>query len=97
MKLKDVFSKVFASGRAQHLVFQCENCGNTEFLEGPHGGEAINFCCARCWTRYNDTIFGIERSPFSDVVDPKSRDLFGGVYEPRQVSISNYRRRRRQK
>lgn len=40
-------------------MFTCP-CGGTRFLEGPHGGLAINFCCAACGRRFNDTLFAIE-------------------------------------
>lgn len=33
---------------------KCQECGSTDFIEGPHGGEAVNFACAKCFARYND-------------------------------------------
>ena len=33
----------------------CPECGNEEFLEGPHGGLAVNVKCAKCGYRLNVT------------------------------------------
>lgn len=27
---------------------ECPNCGGDKFLEGPHGGAAVNIKCANC-------------------------------------------------
>ena len=31
----------------------CPDCGNTTFLEGPHGGEAVNIRCKFCGSEFN--------------------------------------------
>lgn len=61
---------------------KCDNCGGTKFLEGPHGGEAVNFACADCWARYNDLWpFSIERDGFVAEAD---KVVFNrGDYVPR--------------
>ena len=39
----------------------CPFCGSKEFLEGPHGGQSINFKCARCGATFNDMgPFGVD-------------------------------------
>lgn len=39
----------------------CPFCASIEFIEGPHGGESINFKCADCGAGFNDMgPFGIE-------------------------------------
>ena len=39
----------------------CPFCQSKDFLEGPHGGMAINFKCGKCGARFNDTwAFGID-------------------------------------
>ena len=61
--------------------FQYEDCGGRDFLEGPHGGMAVNFCCAHCYARFNDLIvFPIERQ---GCVAESDRHFFGGRYMPR--------------
>jgi len=58
----------------------CPECGGTEFIEGPHGGDAVNFCCAKCFARFNDlTPFPIERHGFVGEAD---RVFFRGKYTP---------------
>ena len=58
----------------------CPECGGTEFLEGPHGGLAVNFCCAKCFARFNDPrAFPIERYGF---VSEAERHFFHGSYAP---------------
>ena len=32
---------------------ECPDCGNTGFLEGPHGGMCVNIMCASCGARFN--------------------------------------------
>lgn len=65
----------------QHATgFTCEECAGVAFLEGPHGSLSVNFCCARCWARYNDPqVFPIERYGFVAIGE---RDLFSGSYRP---------------
>lgn len=41
--------------------FVCPDCGGEKFLEGPHGGLSINFCCAGCGARFNDAVGTIQR------------------------------------
>lgn len=39
----------------------CPYCKSKEFLEGPHGGNCINFKCASCGATFNDMwVFGID-------------------------------------
>ncbi len=39
----------------------CPFCKSKEFLEGPHGGLAINFECSKCGAKFNDMhVFGID-------------------------------------
>lgn len=58
----------------------CPECAGTEFLEGPHGGLAVNFCCSNCWARFNDPIaFPIQRYGRVGEVD---RRFFHGPYKP---------------
>jgi hypothetical protein len=60
--------------------FECPSCGDSIFLEGPHGGMAVNFCCATCWMRFNDMgPLGIKRSGF---VAHDEKHLFRGDYVP---------------
>jgi len=42
---------------------RCPDCGSKgSFLEGPHGGLAVNFKCGHCDASFNDMgPFGIER------------------------------------
>jgi hypothetical protein len=62
--------------------FRCHVCGGGEFLEGPHGGDAVNFCCKECKARYNDLWpFRIDRHGF---VLPQEMDRFHGAYTPRK-------------
>src|SRR6516164_6575038 len=62
--------------------FRCTECGGAEFLEGPHGGTAVNFCCKGCWARYNDLWpFRIDRDGF---VLAHEMEAFHGPYTPRK-------------
>lgn len=62
--------------------FFCPVCGGREFLEGPHGGLAINFACKECWARYNDCWpFHITRHGW---VADDEREAFSGKYVPRK-------------
>ncbi len=54
-------------------TFRCPDCGGTEFLEGPHGGLAINFACALCRARFNDTMMFVARE---GKVEPNEWHLF---------------------
>lgn len=58
--------------------FACIGCDGTSFLEGPHGGLAVNFCCATCGMRYNDAIGWIDSVP----ADGDEREWFKGEYTP---------------
>jgi len=59
----------------------CPECYGMEFLEGPHGGLAVNFCCAHCFARFNDPIaFPIQRDGF---VAEQDRHFFHGPYVPK--------------
>lgn len=60
-------------GIVRMVPYVCEECGGTNFLEGPHGGLAVNFCCGDCWARYNDSVFSIDRHGW---VDGNERDRF---------------------
>jgi ribosomal protein S27E len=49
-------------GRRAFFEHGCPDCGNDKFLEGPHGGMAVNFKCAQCGSKFNDEwVFGVER------------------------------------
>ena len=62
--------------------FRCSVCGGAEFVEGPRGGDAVNFACTECWARYNDRWpFRIDRHGF---VAPHERHAFEGAYTPRK-------------
>ncbi len=52
-------------------------CGSTKFLEGPHGGGAINICCAKCGAKYNDTGMGIHslHSFYDNVANAEAVEL----------------------
>lgn len=41
----------------------CPDCRQVGFLEGPHGGLAVNIMCANpnCGSKFNWTPFGAER------------------------------------
>jgi len=54
--------------------FKCPECQGKEFLEGPHGGNSINFACANCWMRFNDAVWRIEQ--FGIIDNPEDRELF---------------------
>lgn len=36
-------------------TLECPECGNRNFLEGPHGGAAVNIKCAKCGHWMNAT------------------------------------------
>lgn len=64
--------------------FVCPSCGGNKFIEGPHGGMAVNFCCANCWRRFNDMgPFGIMRGGF---VLECERHFFSGPYVPASLA-----------
>ena len=46
----------------ESAVFLCPDCGGAHFLEGPHGGLSVNFCCLYCWARFNDMVMFIQRT-----------------------------------
>lgn len=59
---------------AVHERFACEHCKGIDFLEGPHVGSAVAFCCQTCMARYNWAIdIGIKRYGF---VAPQNLHLF---------------------
>jgi hypothetical protein len=62
------------------VPFTCPECGGREFLEGPHGGLSVNFCCAKCFARFNDAWpFSIDRHGF---IEESERCFFRGSYKP---------------
>lgn len=63
--------------------FRCLACLGDAFLEGPHGGLSINFCCATCGLRYNDCIMFIQLIP----IEGNEREWFKGKYYPRTNTI----------
>lgn len=58
--------------------FTCP-CGSSEFLEGPHGGVSVNFCCNICNRRFNDGIW-IDEEGFVSMTDKIA--FFNGPYFP---------------
>ncbi len=79
---------------AKEDSFLCEECGDSDFLEGPHGGLSINFCCGSCWARYNDTVFTIVRDGF---VREEDRGAFfrDTGWRPRPETVFRYRQEKR--
>ncbi len=74
--------------------FLCEECGGSDFLEGPRGGLSINFCCGSCWARYNDTVFTIVRDGF---VREEDRGAFfrDTGWRSRPETVFRYRQEKR--
>ena len=65
--------------------FRCHVCGGSEFAEGPHGGDAVNFACKECWARYNDLWpFGIFRHGFVLAHEREAFNTAGAPYVPRK-------------
>lgn len=77
--LMGILSQMFAEPDPD---WTCRICGGKEFLEGPHGGDSVNFACKECWARYNDCW------PFMTVqhgfVSSFEREAFQGKYVPRR-------------
>lgn len=66
--------------------FRCPDCQGNKFIEGPHGGLSINFCCADCGARFNDSIGWIDRVQ----AEGNEREWFDrrkGWYQPRCSEI----------
>ena len=67
---------VMAQGRPG---FRCPDCDSHEFLEGPHGGMSINFCCRQCGARFNDCVGWIDRTQ----ADGDERESWAQPFIPR--------------
>lgn len=54
-RLRQTVDTASITGLAHTLFVEkkCPDCGKFDFLEGPHGGLAVNIKCANCGSEFN--------------------------------------------
>jgi len=69
--------------------FHCPECHGTQFLEGPHGGLSVNFCCVGCGARFNDGWpFGIQQTPADGDERVTFWQTYRAYYTPRCSNLT---------